>query len=126
MEVPLESVDQLIARVTATQAAPEEKAEAFAELVGAFQDMAYGCAYAILGDAHLAEDAAQEAFITAWREIGKLEHPQAFPAWFKRIVLTQCNRLTRRKRVDTVVLESAASEAAGSTPGDPAIVVERG
>ena len=31
---------------------------AYGEIVRRFQDMAYGCAYAVLGDCHLAEDAA--------------------------------------------------------------------
>jgi len=38
--------------------------EAFGKIVRQFQDMAVGYAYSILGDFHLAEDAAQEAFIT--------------------------------------------------------------
>ena len=37
--------------------------EAYGLIVGRFQDMAVGYAYSILSDFHLAEDAAQEAFI---------------------------------------------------------------
>lgn len=75
--------------------------EAFGTLVKRFQDMAYGCAYAVLGDFHLAEDAAQEAFVTAYHHLGKLRDPKKFPGWFRRIVLSQCNRLdTRRTRFD--------------------------
>ena len=40
-------------------------AQAYGHIVRLFQDMAFGYAYAILGDFHLAEDAAQEAFIEA-------------------------------------------------------------
>ena len=42
-----------------------ERHEAFGELVARFQDIAYACAYAVLGDSHLPEDVAQEAFISA-------------------------------------------------------------
>ena len=35
--------------------------DAYGEIVRRFQDMAYGYAYSILGDLHLAEDAAQKA-----------------------------------------------------------------
>jgi RNA polymerase sigma factor (sigma-70 family) len=59
----------------------------------------------MLGDFYLAEDAAQEAFITAWRNLDQLRQPEAFPGWLKRIVLTQCHRLTRGKRLDTIELE---------------------
>ena len=49
-----------------------ERHEAFGELVTGFQDMAFGCAYAVLGDFYLAEDAAQEAFIAAYRQMSIL------------------------------------------------------
>ena len=46
--------------------------DAFAEIVRKFQDMGYGCAYAVLGDFHLAEDVTQEAFIEAHGSLSKL------------------------------------------------------
>jgi RNA polymerase sigma factor (sigma-70 family) len=70
--------------------------------------MAYACAYAVLGDFHLAEDAAQEAFISAWQRLGQLRQPEAFPGWFRRVVLTECNRLTRGKRPRTISLDEGA------------------
>src|SRR5437763_633710 len=83
-----------------------DKHRAFGEIVKRFQDMAYACAYAVLGDFHLAEDAAQEAFIIAWRNLNQLRTPEAFPGWFKRIVLSQCNRLTRNKQMEMDSLDS--------------------
>ena len=85
---------------------------AFAELVRRFQDMAYAFAYARLHDFQLAEDAAQEAFVEAYRCLPNLIVPEAFPAWLKRIVLKHCDRLTRRKRVTTTPLESATGLSA--------------
>lgn len=82
----------------------DERATAFSRVVQTYQDMAFGYAYALLGDAHLAEDATQEAFLAAWQELPKLKEPEAFPGWLKRIVHTQCTRLTRRKRLYTVEL----------------------
>ena len=41
---------------------------AYEGVVLRFQDMAAGYAYSILGDFHLAEDAAQEAFLIAYRK----------------------------------------------------------
>lgn len=80
---------------------------AFGAVVGRFQDMAFGYAYSILGDFGLAEDAAQEAFVQAYRNLAKLREPQAFPGWLRRLVFTQCHRIMRRKRVSTVPLEEA-------------------
>lgn len=81
--------------------------DAYNTIVLRFQDMAIGYAYSLLGDAQLAEDAAQEAFINAYLELKKLKEPAAFPGWFRKIVFTQCNRLTRSQRVETVEFEKA-------------------
>lgn len=113
----------LISRVTASDAPIQERHEAFAEIVARFQDMAYGCAYAVLGDAYLAEDAAQEAFITAWLKLSQLREIDAFPGWLRRIVLTECNRLTRGKRLSFVPLEVGSEVAA--TDDDPEAFAER-
>lgn len=81
---------------------------AFETLVRRFQDMAYGYAFSILGDFHLAQDAAQEAFIEAYRDLPALREAAAFPGWFRRIVFKQCDRIVRKRRVQEVSLEHAA------------------
>jgi RNA polymerase sigma factor (sigma-70 family) len=88
---------------------------AFAELVRAYQDIAVAYATSILGDYHLAEDAAQEAFVEAHRELANLREPAAFAAWFRTIVFKHCDRLTRRKRHLLTGLE-AALEVASPEP----------
>jgi len=95
----------LVLKARDSNATLAEKQEAFCELVRMFQDMAYACGYAVLGDFCLAEDAAQEAFISAWEKLSQLRQPEAFPGWFRRIVLTECNRLTRGQRLRTMSLE---------------------
>ena len=83
--------------------------EAYGEIVRRFQDMAYGYAYSILGDFHLAQDAAQEAFVQAYRDLSALRLPAAFPGWLRKIVFKHCDRLTRRRLLRTVPLEAAAN-----------------
>ena len=85
--------------------AREGDADAFSVLVRRFQDMAVGYGYSILHDFQLAEDAAQEAFFEAYRTLPKLREPAAFAGWFRRIVFKQCDRITRRRVVQTVPLE---------------------
>lgn len=80
---------------------------AFGDLIRRLQDMAVGYAYSILGDFGLAEDATQEAFITAYRELASVREPNAFPSWVRRLVFTQCHRLIRGKHMKTVALEEA-------------------
>ena len=95
--------------------------QAYSQIVQRFQDMAYGYGYAILGDFHLAQDAAQEAFIQAYRDLPKLSEPAAFPGWFRRIVLKHCDRITRRKHVPTTPIDAAAATTASQlTPAQAA------
>lgn len=113
----MEELKSLVAR------AQSGDLDAYGEIVRRFQDMAYGYAFSILGDFHLAEDAAQEAFIHAYRDLANLREPAAFPGWFRRIVFKYCDRLTRRKRVPTAPLDVAAGLSSGE-PG-PAEVAEK-
>ena len=97
--------------------------DAFGLLVARFQDMAFGYAYAVLGDFHGAEDAAVEAFLAAHEKLGTLREPKAFAGWLRRIVATQCGRITRRGRIPTVPLD-AAGEVASAAP-DPAATAQK-
>ena len=112
----MKDIESIVRRAADPNSPSAARREAFGELVIRFQDMAFGCAFAVLGDAYLAQDTAQEAFVTAWQKLAQLREPAAFPGWFKRIVLTQCNRLTRCKRLQLVPLE-AGVHASTSEPG---------
>jgi hypothetical protein len=59
--------------------------EAFDAIVRGKVDAVYATALAILGHEADAQDAAQEAFIAAWRSFGTLRDPDRFEAWFGRI-----------------------------------------
>ena len=98
--------------------------EAYGRVVRRFQDMAYGYAYSVMGDFGLAEDAAQEAFVEAYQCLPSLREPAAFPSWLRRIMFKQCDRITRRKRVATVPLESAV-EVASTEPGPAELIEQR-
>src|SRR5678815_4710970 len=100
----MDALEVIVAR------AQDGDAEAFAVLVRRFQDMAVGYGYAILHDFQLAEDAAQEAFFEAFRDLPKLREPAAFPGWFRRIVFKQCDRLIRGKSYSSVSLDEAVSK----------------
>jgi RNA polymerase sigma factor (sigma-70 family) len=112
----------LVLKATDSNLTLAERHLAFCELVRIFQDMAYACAYARLGDFYLAQDAAQEAFISAWQRLQQLRQPEAFPRWFRRIVLTECNRLTRGKRLPTMSLDEGLNLTSPDT--DQQTVIE--
>ncbi len=79
--------------------------DAFNRLILAYQDMVYNQAYRVLGEAAAADDAAQEAFISAYRKLGSYRGG-SFRAWLLRIVTNACyDELRRRKRRPTTPLE---------------------
>ena len=88
---------------------------AFTDLVRRYRNRAFAYAYVLLDDFQLAEDSAQEAFIAAYADLGKLQEPEAFPGWLRGIVAHQCGRIRRKRPTNTVpleaVLEVAATEA---------------
>ena len=57
------------------------------------------------------EDAVQEAFVEAYRNLGSLTAPEAFPSWFQKVVATACDRMTRRKTLPTGSLLDASETA---------------
>jgi len=72
--------------------------EAFGWLVGQTSDRMYAIAMRILRDTHLAEDALQGAFITAWRELPTLRDPDRFEAWVRKLLVHACYAEARRRR----------------------------
>jgi RNA polymerase sigma factor (sigma-70 family) len=90
-------------------------------LVEEFQGVATSLAAGWLGDDASAGDIAQDAFVTAFEHLGELVDPQAFPAWFVRIVRSEALRHVRREARFSTSLEAGT----GSNP-DPANVVVAG
>jgi RNA polymerase sigma factor (sigma-70 family) len=119
----VKDIDDIVHRAVDPNSPPAARREAFGELVFRFQDMAFACAFAVLGDVYLAQDTAQEAFVVAWQKLSQLREPAAFPGWFKRIVFTQCNRLTRCRRLQFLPLEAVVN-ASAADPG-PHLYAER-
>jgi RNA polymerase sigma factor (sigma-70 family) len=98
------------------QAAQKGDLPAFDELVMRFRDAAREWAFQSLGDSHLAEDAAQEAFLIAYHQLDQLRDPKAFPSWLKRIVISQCHRITRRATPVSPLDDEAAVHEDGRDP----------
>ena len=79
--------------------------DAFNRLVLEYQDMLYSTAYRVLGDPALADDATQEAFISAFNKL-KSYRGGSFKAWLLRIVTNACyDELRRQKRRPQTPLE---------------------
>jgi len=96
---------------------------AFDILVQDFRDMAVGYAHSILRDFSLAEDAAQEAFVQAYRDLKTLREPTAFPSWLRRIVFKYCDRISRKRVMDTLPLDGRKDS--GFKEGDPQEIMQK-
>lgn len=97
--------DQLIER------AQKGDITAFNRLVVQYQDAVYNVAYRIMTDPAAAEDATQEAFISAYKALQRFRGG-SFKAWLMRIVTNQCyDELRRHKRRPQSSLDELTEES---------------
>lgn len=80
-----------------TERAGAGEREAFEELVRRHADRLYAVVVRFLGDRHLAEEATQEAFLRAWRGIGRFQGRSQFFTWLYRIGLNEAKRAATRQ-----------------------------
>jgi RNA polymerase sigma factor (sigma-70 family) len=80
--------------------------DAFNRLVLEYQTVVYNLAYRIMGDGDSAADAAQDAFISAYKNLRHFRGG-SFKAWLLRIATNACyDELRRRKRRPAASLEA--------------------
>lgn len=84
---------------------------AFARIVERYQRLLCSLAYASTGHLGESEDAAQDAFITAWGKLGDLREPEKLRPWLCGILR---HKLSRSRR------QQASEPAHGSEPLDAA------
>jgi RNA polymerase sigma-70 factor, ECF subfamily len=93
--------------------------EAFAAILHALGDRMYATAYRILRDPDQAQDAYQDAMITAWRQLATLRDPDRLEAWVRRILVHACYaEVKRRSRwvMDADVEETLVDPSTTSNP----------
>jgi RNA polymerase sigma-70 factor (ECF subfamily) len=77
--------------------------DAFASLVKASIARQFAIARLILRDGDRAQDAVQDALVSAWRDVRGLRDPDAWDAWLYRLTVRACYRSARRERHRTRV-----------------------
>jgi RNA polymerase sigma-70 factor (ECF subfamily) len=91
--------------------------DSFNQLVLAYQDRIFNTALRMLGDEDCAADAAQNAFILAFRNITNLRGG-CFGAWLLRILKNVCyDELRRQRRRSTLPLEPIVDDEEFDSPG---------
>lgn len=108
------------------QLARNGDAQAFSELVEIYQRPVYNLCYRMLGNVQEAEDAAQEAFLRAFKAIKRHDPQRKFITWLLSIAANYCIDQHRRKRFVNVDLDVVpAAELAERKPGIEKTMIEQ-
>lgn len=92
---------------------------AFARIVAAHHDDMSRVAYVVCHDVELAQDAVQQAWSIAWRQLPKLRQPERLRSWLVSIAANEARQIVRRNRRRSVVeLDLEAAAASGTTAAD--------
>ncbi len=103
--------------------------QTFSDLCATHSRALFQIAARMLRDRHTAEDVCQQAFLKAWQQLSDGEAPEHLKAWLTRVVINECLRLIRHRKVETrgqAVLalsrgEQVYSEPDGSLAGRPGL-----
>ena len=79
------------------QAVLDGDVDRFAELVEKYQEQALRLAFSMLGNYEDAKDASQEAFVSAYRSLGRFRGGAKFSTWLYRVVVNQCKDVYKRR-----------------------------
>ena len=83
---------------------------AFERLVAKYANYVASIAFNVVGDAHIAGDMAQEAFVKAYRKLPDLDNPRRFKAWLFSIVRSTCIDWLRKERIKPCSLDRMSDE----------------
>jgi len=111
----IESLEQ--SDTVLVEAAQHGRLESFGALYQRYHNPIVALAYAQLGDKHAAEDAAQEVFAIACRDLRSLREREKFGAWLGGI----CRNVTRqmlRVKTRTAPLPSEPAETSSDGPSE--------
>jgi RNA polymerase sigma-70 factor, ECF subfamily len=84
--------------------------EAFDTLVARYQRPIYRLCYRYVNNHEDANDLAQEAFLKAWRAIGRFRGDSAFSTWLYRIAVNACLNHRALRRPATQELEDVLAD----------------
>jgi RNA polymerase sigma factor (sigma-70 family) len=96
---------QMIDDAELVERSRRQDANAFGELVARHQQLVFGVALARCHDPALAEDVAQEAFVAAWRDLGRLRDADRVGPWVAGIARNLASNAVRvRDRREQIAL----------------------
>jgi RNA polymerase sigma-70 factor (ECF subfamily) len=87
------------------------KINAFAYLIDKHKDNAFNLALRICGNREEAEEIAQDAFLKAYRSLGKFQMRSSFNTWLYRIVYNTAISLVRTRKNSILAIEDFPASA---------------
>jgi RNA polymerase sigma-70 factor, ECF subfamily len=99
--------------------------EAFCFLVEGYQNQAVAHAVAILGNREDARDAAQEAFIDAFRALKRFDKTRKFYPWFYVLLRNRCYKVTAKRRADEDIEEFEILAPQDGLPREDRIALQK-
>ncbi|MGW2033256.1 RNA polymerase sigma factor [Streptomyces sp. NPDC001811] len=109
-------------RLLAVRAAEGDE-DSFAVLVQRHSRSLLTLACCMLGNPQDAEEAVQDAFVSAWRHLPEYRHRAEFHTWMYRITVNRCQTMCHR-RPPPLSLDTVAEPAAGDAWSQPARTAE--
>jgi RNA polymerase sigma-70 factor, ECF subfamily len=104
--------------------AREGDADAFAEIVHRYEHGVRGVLMRLLDDDRDVEEAAQDCFLQAWRNLDRFRGESAVFTWLYRIAVNVALARLRRKRLPTTDTDDVEEQA--DPRDDPQVAVESG
>src|SRR5215218_9610292 len=102
-------------------AAREHDGVAFARLVAPYRTGLYAHCYRMLGSAHDAEDALQEALLRAWRGLPGFEGRSSLRSWLYTITTNVCLRAIERRPRLVLPIDYGPAADPHDGPGRPIV-----
>nr|WP_306672457.1 sigma-70 family RNA polymerase sigma factor [Geothrix fuzhouensis] len=90
--------------------------EAFEDLMARTEGRILALAWRMLGDRHLAEDAAQETYLRVFRSLNSFRLGERFEAWLIRIAVNVCCDLARKRGPAPAPVESLETLEGDAVP----------
>lgn len=79
--------------------------QAITQLVETYQRPVYNLCYRMLGNAQEAEDAAQETFLRAYKNLRRFDRERSFATWLLSIAAHYCIDEIRRRKMQVLSIE---------------------
>ena len=89
----------------------------YAELIDKYQGPAIRVAFSFLGNYEDARDVSQDAFVSAYRSLGRFRAAAKFSTWLYRIVINACKDAYRRRARQPMVVAGVGERSADEDGG---------